>query len=124
MLGQAVVVGFLLALWAGARLLSPLVRPVSVLFPQFRGPMAPRTLLVLAVVLTAAAFVATAALWVRYGGPAGLLQASKVDRDIADSRALRSIPMLAALLGVAAFFSARVITLQRVLMFGLIAVNG
>jgi hypothetical protein len=124
LLGQAVVVGFLLALWAGARLLSPLVRPVSVLFPQFRGPMAPRTLIVLAVVLTAAAFVATAALWVRYGGPAGLLQASKVDRDIGDSRALRAIPMLAALLGVAAFFSARVITLQRVLMFGLIAVNG
>jgi hypothetical protein len=124
LLGQAVVVGFLLALWAGARLLTPFVRPVSVLFPQFRGPMSPRTLVLLAVVLTAVAFVATAALWVRYGGPAGLLQASKVDRDIADSRALRSIPMLAALLGVAGFFSARVIPLQRTVMFGLIAVNG
>jgi hypothetical protein len=124
LLGQAVVVGFLLALWAGARLLSPLVRPVSVLFPQFRGPVAPRTLVLLAAVLTAAAFVATAALWVRYGGPAGLLQASKVDRDIADSRALRSIPMLAALLAVAAFFSVRVVPLQRVMMFGLIVVNG
>ena len=65
LLGQAVVVGFLLALWAGARLLSPFVRPVSVLFPQFRGPMSPRTLVLLAVVLTAVAFVATAALWVR-----------------------------------------------------------
>jgi len=31
LLGQAVVVLFLLSLWAGARLLSPLVRPVSVL---------------------------------------------------------------------------------------------
>ncbi|NEK59348.1 hypothetical protein GCU56_15915 [Geodermatophilus sabuli] len=124
LVGQAVVVGFLLALWAGARLLSPLVRPVTVLYPQLRGPMAPRTLVVLTVVLTAAAFVATAALWVRYGGPSGLLQASKVDRDIADSRALRAIPMLAALLGVAAFFSVRGARLQRLMIFGLIAVNG
>jgi hypothetical protein len=122
--GQAVVVLFLLALWAGARVLSPLVRPVSVLFPRSRGPLSPRTLVVLAVVLTAAAFVATVALWARYGGPAGLLQASKVDRDIADSRALRSIPLLAALLGVAAFFSVRRAPLQRLLVLGLIAVNG
>jgi hypothetical protein len=122
--GQAVVVLFLLALWAGARLLSPLVRPVSVLFPQLRGPLSPRTLVVLTVVLTVAAFAATVALWLRYGGPAGLLQASKVDRDIADSRALRTIPMLAALLGVAAFFSVRRAPLQKLLVLGLIAVNG
>jgi hypothetical protein len=122
--GQAVVVLFLLALWAGARLLSPLVRPVSVLFPQSRGPLSPRTLVVLTVVLTAAAFVATVTLWIRYGGPAGLLQASKVDRDLADSRALRSLPMLAALLGVAAFFSVRRAPLQRLTVLGLIAANG
>ncbi len=124
LLGQAVVVLFLLALWAGARLLTPLVRPVSVLFPQPRAPLPPRTLVVLAVVLTVAAFAATVALWFRYGGPAGLLQASKVDRDIADSRALRTIPMLAALLGVAAFFSVRRAPLLRLFVLGLIAVNG
>jgi hypothetical protein len=122
--GQAAVVLFLLALWAGARLLTPLVRPASVLFPQPRAPLSPRTLLVLTVVVTAAAFLVTVALWVRYGGPAGLLQASKVDRDIADSRALRSIPMLAALLGVAAYFSLRRAPLSRLLVLGLIAVNG
>jgi len=122
--GQAVVVLFLLALWAGARVLTPLVRPVSVLFPQLRGPLSPRTLVLLAVGLTAAAFVVTVALWIRYGGPSGLLQASKVDRDIADSRALRSIPMLAALVGVAAFFSVRQAPVQRLLVLGLIAVNG
>jgi hypothetical protein len=124
LLGQAVVVGFLLALWAGARLLSPLVRPVSVLFPRSRGPLAPGTLVVLAVILTAAAFAATAALWLRYGGPSGLLQATKVDRDIEVDRALRAIPMLAALLGVAAFYSVPRASLQRVLVLGLIAVNG
>ncbi|WP_448624315.1 hypothetical protein [Geodermatophilus sp. URMC 64] len=122
--GQAVVVLFLLALWAGARLLTPLVRPVSVLFPQSRGPLSPRTLVVLTVILTAAAFAATVALWIRYGGPAGLLQASKVDRDLADSRALRSFPMLAALVGVAAFFSVRRAPLLKLMVFGLIAVNG
>ncbi|MCZ2860575.1 hypothetical protein [Blastococcus sp. VKM Ac-2987] len=122
--GQAVVVLFLLALWAGARFLTPLVRPASLLFPQPRGPLPARTLVVLAVVLTAAATVATAALWVRYGGPAGLLQASKVDRDIADSRALRSIPLLAALLGVAAFFSVRRAGPQRLLVLGLVVLNG
>jgi hypothetical protein len=122
--GQAVVVLFLLAFWAGARLLSPLVRPVSVLYPQLRGPLQPRTLVVLTVVLTAAAFTVTVALWIRYGGPAGLLQASKVDRDIADSRALRSVPMLAALVGVAAFFSVRHAPLQRLIVLGLIAANG
>jgi hypothetical protein len=122
--GQVVVVLFLLALWAGARLLSPLVRPVSVLFPQLRGPLSPRTLVVLTVVLTVGAFVVTVALWARYGGPAGLLQASKVDRNIADSRALRSIPMLAALVGIAAFFSVRNAPLQRLMVLGLIAANG
>ncbi|MGY2066011.1 hypothetical protein [Blastococcus sp. SYSU DS0619] len=122
--GQAVVVLFLLALWAGARLTGPLVRPVSVVFPQPRGPLSARTLVVLAVVLTAAAAVVTVALWTRYGGPAGLLQASKVDRDIADSRALRTFPLLAALLGVAAFFSVRRAAPQRLLVLGLVAVNG
>ncbi|MGY1604196.1 hypothetical protein [Geodermatophilus sp. SYSU D00815] len=122
--GQAVVVLFLLALWAGARLLTPLVRPVAVLFPQSRGPLSPRTLVVLTAVLTAAAFAATVALWIRYGGPAGLLQASKVDRDIADSRALRAIPMLAALVGVAAFFSYRRAPLLRLCVLGLVAVDG
>jgi hypothetical protein len=78
----------------------------------------------LAVVATAAATVATVALWAQYGGPAGLLQASKVDRDIGDSRALRTIPLLAALLGVAAYFSLRRATPARVLVLGLIAVNG
>jgi hypothetical protein len=122
--GQAVVVVFLLALWAGARLLAPLARPVAVLFPQVRGPLSPRTLLVLTVVLTAAAVAATVALWLRYGGPAGLLQASKVDRDLADSRALRTIPMLAALVGVAAFFSVRRAPLLRLLVLVLIGVDG
>ncbi len=122
--GQVVVVLFLLALWAGARLLSPLVRPVSVLFPQPRAALSARTLVLLAVVATAAALVATVALWAQYGGPAGLLQASKVDRDIGDSRALRTIPLLAALLGVAAYFSLRRATPARVLVLGLIAVNG
>jgi hypothetical protein len=123
--GQAVVVVFLLAFWAGARLLSPLVRPVAVIYPQLRGQLSTRTLVLLTVVFTVAAFVATVLLWVRYGGPSGLLQASKVDRDIADSRALRSIPMLAALLGVAAFFAlGRRAPVQRLLVFGLIAVNG
>jgi hypothetical protein len=123
-LGQAVVVLFLLALWAGARLLTPLVRPVAVLFPQPRAALSPRTLVLLTVVLTAAAFAVTVALWIRYGGPAGLLQASKVDRDIADSRALRTIPMLAALLGVAAFFTVRKAPLLRLFVLGLIVVNG
>ena len=122
--GQAVVVLFLLALWAGARLLSPLVRPASLLFPHFRGPLSTRTLVVLAVVLTAAAFAATVVLWARYGGPAGLLRASKVDRELADSRALRSIPLLAALLGVAAFFSVRRALLPRFLVLALIVVDG
>lgn len=122
--GQAVVVLFLVALWAGARLLTPLVRPVSVLFPQPRAPLSPRTLLVLTVAFSAAAFLVTVALWSRYGGPAGLLQASKVDRDIADSRALRTIPLLAALLGVAAYFSLRRAPLSRLLVIALIAVNG
>jgi hypothetical protein len=122
--GQAVVVLFLLALWAGARLLSPLARPVAVIFPQVRGPMSPRTLTFLTVALTGAAFVVTVALWLRYGGPAGLLQASKVDRTIADSRALRSLPMLAALVGVAAFFSLRRAPLLRLVLLGLIAING
>ena len=122
--GQLAVTLFLLALWAGARLLTPLVRPVAVAFPQVRGPLSPRTLVVLAVVLTAAAFLATVALWIRYGGPAGLLQASKVDRDLTDSRALRSIPMLAALVGIAAFFSVRRAPLQRIAVLGLIAANG
>jgi hypothetical protein len=123
-LGQAVVIGFLLSLWAGARLLSPLVRPVAVLFPQSRGPLSPRTLVVLTVVLTAAAFAATAALWLRYGGPSGLLQAAKVDRDIEVDRALRAIPMLAALLGVAAFFSVPRGSLQRGVALALVATNG
>ncbi|MGY1743070.1 MULTISPECIES: hypothetical protein [unclassified Blastococcus] len=122
--GQLVVTLFLVALWAGARLLTPLVRPVAVIFPQSRGPLAPRTLVVLAVVLTAVAFLATVLLWVRYGGPAGLLRAAKVDRDLTDSRALRAIPMLAALVGIAAFFSVRRGSLQRIAVLGLIAVNG
>ncbi|WP_236827224.1 MULTISPECIES: hypothetical protein [unclassified Blastococcus] len=122
--GQAVVVLFLVALWAGARLTTPLVRPVSVLFPQLRGPLPPRVLVVLAVVLTAAAAAATVALWLRYGGPSGLLQASKVDRSLADSRALRTLPLLAALLGVAAWFSVRGAGLQRLLLLALIALNG
>jgi hypothetical protein len=122
--GQLVVTVFLLALWAGARLLTPLVRPVAVLFPLSRGPLSPRTLVLLTVVLTTAAFLATVTLWIRYGGPAGLLQAAKVDRDLAESRALRSIPMLAALVGVAAFFSVRRASLQQMAVLGLIAVNG
>jgi len=122
--GQAVVVLFLLALWAGARLLVPLVRPVSVIFPQSRGPLSPRTLTVLAVLLTGVAFAATVALWIRYVGPAGLLQASKVDRALTDSRALRAIPMLAALVGVAAFFSYTKAPLLRLAILGLIAVDG
>ncbi|MGY1827989.1 MULTISPECIES: hypothetical protein [unclassified Blastococcus] len=122
--GQAVVVLFLIALWAGARLTTPLVRPVSVLFPQLRGPLPPRMLVVLAVVLTAAASAVTVALWIRYGGPSGLLQASKVDRSLTDSRALRTLPLLAALLGVAAWFSVRGAGPQRLLLLGLVAVNG
>ncbi|MCF6746239.1 hypothetical protein E9529_18560 [Blastococcus sp. KM273128] len=122
--GQAVVVLFLVALWAGARLTTPLVRPVSVLFPQLRGPLPPRVLVVLAVVLSAAAAAATVALWLRYGGPSGLLQASKVDRSLTDSRALRTLPLLAALLGVAAWFSVRGAGLPRLLLLGLVALNG
>jgi hypothetical protein len=123
--GQAVVVAFLLALWAGARFLGPVARPVSVIFPQLRAPLPPRTLVLLATAFTAAAFGITVLLWIRYGGPSGLLQASKVDRDIADSRALRSIPMLAALLGVAAFFAlGRRAPVLRLAVLGMIAVNG
>lgn len=122
--GQLVVTLFLLSLWAGARLLTPLVRPVAVLFPQVRAPLSRRTLVVLTVVLTGVAFLVTVALWIRYGGPAGLIQASKVDRDLAESRALRSVPMLAALVGVAAFFTVPRWSLQRVAVLGLVAVNG
>jgi hypothetical protein len=123
-LGQGVVVLFLLGLWAGARWLSPLVGPARLLYPMSRGSLSPRTLLLLAAVLTAVAFAATVLLWIRYGGPAGLIQAAKVDRDIAESRALRSIPMLAALFGVAAFFSVRRAPLLRVVALGLVALNG
>jgi hypothetical protein len=123
-LGQVVVVLFLLGLWAGARWLSPLVGPARLLYPMSRGSLSPRTLVLLAVALTAAAFVATVLLWVRYGGPAGLIQAAKVNRDIVESRGLRSIPMLAALFGIAAFFSVRRAPLVRLLALGLIALNG
>ncbi|MFW3169857.1 hypothetical protein [Geodermatophilus sp. CPCC 206100] len=122
-LGQGVVVLFLLGIWAGARWLSPLVGPARLLYPMSRGSLPPRTLVLVAVVLTAVAFVATVLLWIRYGGPAGLIQAAKVDRDIAESRALRSIPMLAALFGVAAFFSVRRAPL-RLVALGLVALNG
>jgi hypothetical protein len=104
--GQAVAVLWFLALWAGVRLLAPLAGPVSLLFPRGRASLAPRTLFLLAVASSALALVVTATLWTRYGGPTELITAAKVDRDIAESRALRSIPLLAALFSIAAFFAA------------------
>ncbi|MGY1691435.1 hypothetical protein [Geodermatophilus sp. SYSU D01105] len=123
--GQAVVAVFLVALWAGARFLTPLVGPAKLLFPMTRGPLSPRALLLLALGAGALALAVTALLWIRYGGPAGLLNASKVEHDVAESRALRSIPMLAALFAVAAFFAPdRGAWLQRLLSLGLVALNG
>jgi hypothetical protein len=122
---QVVVGVFLLTLWLGARYLTLLVGPAQWLFPRTRAPLSPRTLLVLALALGALAFAVTAALWIRYGGPAGLLNASKVQQDVAESRALRSIPMLAALFAVAAFFAPeRGAVLQRLAALGLVALNG
>ncbi len=123
--GQAIAVLWLLALWAGARVPAPLAAPARLLFPPSRGSLTPRTLALLAVALSALALVATALLWSRYGGPSGLITASKVDRDVAESRALRSIPVLAALFAVAAFFSVgRRAPLLRLLPLGLVALNG
>jgi hypothetical protein len=123
--GQAVVVLWLLALWAGARLLTILVGPTTLLFPRVRRPLAPRTLFVVTVVLTLVAFAVTVTLWSRYGGPAGLIEASKIDRDVAESRALRSLPLLGALFGVAASFSApRGALVQRSTALACVAANG
>lgn len=103
---QALVVVWLLGMWVGARLLTPLVPPATLLFPRSRASLAPRALLALALALSAVALAASVVLWSRYGGPTGLIEASKIDRDVVESRALRSIPLVAALVGIAAFFAA------------------
>jgi hypothetical protein len=123
--GQAVVALWLLAMWVGARWLTPFVRPAMLLFPRRRTSIAPGVLLTLAVVLSVAALAATAVLWARYGGPTGLIQASKVDRSVTESRALRSLPLMGALLSVAAFYSVRPRAHgQRLLALGLVVLNG
>lgn len=121
---QGIAVLWLLAVWAGVRLLTPLAGPVSLLFPRGRTALAPRTLLLLAVASSALALVVTATLWARYGGATELITAAKVDRDITESRALRSIPMLAALFSIAAFFAApRGALGRRLLALGLVVLN-
>ncbi|WP_369132310.1 hypothetical protein [Modestobacter sp. I12A-02662] len=123
--GQAVVVLWLLALWAGARLLPVLVGPTTLLFPRVRAALGPRTLLLVTVALTLVAFAVTVSLWARYGGPAGLIEAAKVDRDVSVRRALRSVPLLATLFGVAALFSApRGALLQRSTALACVVANG
>ncbi|HET6392871.1 MAG TPA: hypothetical protein VFG13_08660 [Blastococcus sp.] len=123
--GQAVVALWLLAMFAGARWLTPLVRPTMLLFPRRRTTLAPRVVLTLAVLLSVAALAATAVLWARYGGPTGLIQAAKVDRSVTESRALRSLPLMGALLSVAAFYSVRPRAYgQRLLALGLVVLNG
>jgi hypothetical protein len=123
--GQAVAVLWFLALWAGVRLLAPLTGPVSLLFPRIRASLPPHVLLVVALLASAAALAVTATLWSRYGGPTGLITAAKVDRDITESRALRSIPLLAALFSLAALFAAPRRALgRRLLALVLVALNG
>jgi hypothetical protein len=123
--GQAVVIVWLVALWAGARLLAPLATPATVLFPRSRTSLGPRTLLLVAAALTAVALVVSVGLWGRYGGPTGLIEASKVGRDVVESRALRSVPLVAALFGIAAFFTCRPgARLARLAALGLVVVAG
>ncbi|MGY1722116.1 O-antigen polymerase [Blastococcus sp. SYSU DS0533] len=122
---QAAVVVWLLAMLVGARWMTPLVRPATLLFPRQRSSLAPHVVLALAVALSIAALAATAVLWARYGGPTGLIQVSKVDRSIAESRALRALPLMGALASVAAFWTVpRRAYGRRLVALGLVALNG
>lgn len=100
---QLMVILFLVSLFVGARLLGPLPRLAMPAFPRTRHTLSRRELLLIAVAITGLALLVTVQLWAKHGGPTGLLRASKVNHDLVSSRALRSLPLLAALFSAAAF---------------------
>ena len=100
---QLMVILYLVSLFVGARLLGPLPRLAMPGFPRTRHTLSRRELLLIAMSITALALLVTVQLWVQHDGPTGLLRASKVNHDLVTSRALRSLPLLAALFSAAAF---------------------